>query len=68
MICANPACGHIEDLHRPDGCIAIDRVHRPQVGLRPLLCPCNAFSRPDGAREPLLAQLDAVIRTRTQLP
>lgn len=67
MICANPGCGHSEEMHLRGGCIAIDRTHVPQMALRPPLCPCNAFVMPPSTScEPLTTQLDAVIRTRQQ--
>lgn len=65
MKCANPQCGHpVEDhIHNQHG--------EPQECLcgmfwsgRPV-CWCNRFIPP---REPLMAQLEAIIRSRRQLP
>lgn len=56
MNCANPKCGHPTSVH---AVVAWSAKHPC------LACPCMDFTEKEApSREPLLAQLDAVIRTR----
>lgn len=62
MNCANPACGHNADEH----VLSPDDLEREEclVGLfggQEEPCQCRRFLQ---AREPLLVQLEAVLRTR----
>lgn len=60
MNCANPACGHDVLEHVP--------TTTGESGFcwttRALKCTCVRFVPPTPSREPLMAQLEAVIRTR----
>lgn len=62
MTCANPACGHHALIHHAGrGCVGL---RLSGLGVEPCRCADFVETLATRSREPLLVQVDAVIRTR----